>query len=64
MDKVVADTNALIAAVPAIYDALGATGVKPTALKPVGPLPPLVNVRRGQTPISNICHNFEADGEC
>jgi len=25
--------------VPAIYDALGATGVKPAALKPVGPLP-------------------------
>ncbi len=40
LDKVIADTNALIAAVPAIYDALGATGVKPTALKPVGPLPP------------------------
>ena len=39
MDKVIADTNALIAAVPAIYDALGATGVKPAALKPVGPLP-------------------------
>jgi hypothetical protein len=39
MEKVIADTNALIAAVPAIYDALGATGVKPAALKPVGPLP-------------------------
>jgi len=39
MDKVIADTNALIAIVPAIYDALGATGVKPAALKPVGPLP-------------------------
>ena len=39
MDKVIADTNALIAAVPAIYDALGASGVKPAALKPVGPLP-------------------------
>jgi hypothetical protein len=38
-EKVVADTNALIAAVPAIYDALGASGVKPAALKPVGPLP-------------------------
>jgi photosystem II stability/assembly factor-like uncharacterized protein len=38
--KVIADTNELIAAVPAIYDALGASGVKPTALKPVGPLPP------------------------
>jgi hypothetical protein len=35
LDKVIADTNALIAAVPAIYDALGATGVKPAALKPV-----------------------------
>ena len=40
LDKVIADTNALIAAVPAIYDALGASGVKPAALKPVGPLPP------------------------
>ncbi len=39
MDKVIADTNALITSVPAIYDALGATGVKPAALKPVGPLP-------------------------
>jgi hypothetical protein len=37
--KVIADTNELIAAVPAIYDALGASGVKPTALKPVGPMP-------------------------
>jgi hypothetical protein len=40
LDKVIADTNALIAAVPAIYDSLGASGVKPAALKPVGPLPP------------------------
>src|SRR5687767_4932786 len=39
LDKVIADTNALIAAVLAIYDALGASGVKPAALKPVGPLP-------------------------
>jgi hypothetical protein len=39
MEKVVADTNALIAAIPAIYDAMGASGAKPTALKPVGPLP-------------------------
>src|SRR5688500_19422917 len=39
LDKVIADTNALIAAVPAIYDALGATGEKPAALKHVGPLP-------------------------
>ena len=39
MVKLVADTNELIAAVPAMYDALGATGAKPTALKPVGPLP-------------------------
>jgi len=37
--KLVADTDALIVAVPALYDALGATGAKPTALKPVGPLP-------------------------
>ncbi|HWI19814.1 MAG TPA: hypothetical protein VNT81_18805, partial [Vicinamibacterales bacterium] len=37
--KVIADTNELIAAVPAIYDALGAQGAKPAALKPVGPLP-------------------------
>jgi hypothetical protein len=40
LTKVVADTNELIAAVPAIYDALGASGAKPTALKPVGPVPP------------------------
>ncbi len=39
MAKLVNDTNDLITAVPAIYDALGATGAKPTALKPVGPLP-------------------------
>ena len=38
--KVVADTNELINAVPAIYDALGAAGAKPAALKPVGPIPP------------------------
>jgi photosystem II stability/assembly factor-like uncharacterized protein len=38
--KVIADTNDLIAAIPAIYDALGASGAKPTALKPVGPVPP------------------------
>lgn len=37
--KVLADTNDLITAVPAIYDALGAPGAKPAALKPVGPLP-------------------------
>ena len=37
--KVITDTNELIAAVPAIYDALGASGAKPTALKPVGPMP-------------------------
>ncbi len=35
--KVVADTNDLIAAVPAVYDALGASGAKPAALKPVSP---------------------------
>ena len=40
MTKVIADTNELIAAIPAIYDALGASGAKPTALKPVGPVPP------------------------
>jgi hypothetical protein len=40
MTKVIADVNALIAAVPAIYDGLGASGVKPAALKPIGPLPP------------------------
>jgi hypothetical protein len=39
MVKVVSDTNDLIAAVPAMYEALGATGAKPAALKPVGPLP-------------------------
>ena len=38
--KVVADTNELINAIPAIYDALGAAGAKPAALKPVGPIPP------------------------
>lgn len=37
--KVVTDTNELITAVPAIYDALGASGAKPGVLKPVGPLP-------------------------
>jgi hypothetical protein len=40
LTKAIADTNELIAAVPAIYDALGASGAKPTALKPVGPVPP------------------------
>jgi len=39
MTKLISDTNDLIAAVPAVYDALGATGAKPAALKPVGPLP-------------------------
>jgi photosystem II stability/assembly factor-like uncharacterized protein len=39
MAKVIADTNELINAIPALYDALGASGAKPTALKPVGPLP-------------------------
>jgi hypothetical protein len=38
--KVIADTNELINAIPAIYDALGASGAKPAALKPVGPIPP------------------------
>src|SRR5687768_8997540 len=40
MMKVIADVNELITAVPAIYDALGASGVKPAALKPIPPLPP------------------------
>jgi photosystem II stability/assembly factor-like uncharacterized protein len=40
LTKVVTDTNELINAIPAIYDALGASGAKPTALKPVGPVPP------------------------
>ena len=40
MVKLVTDTNELIAAVPAMYDALGAPGAKPAALKPVGPMPP------------------------
>ncbi|MGH9220166.1 MAG: WD40/YVTN/BNR-like repeat-containing protein, partial [Vicinamibacterales bacterium] len=39
MTKVIADVNELINAIPAIYDALGASGVKPVALKPLGPLP-------------------------
>ena len=39
MVKLVSDTNDLIAAVPAMYEALGATGAKPAVLKPVGPLP-------------------------
>lgn len=39
LTKAVADTNELIAAIPAIYDALGASGAKPTPLKPVGPVP-------------------------
>ena len=39
MVKLVTDTNDLMAAVPAMYDALGAPGAKPTPLKPVGPLP-------------------------
>jgi photosystem II stability/assembly factor-like uncharacterized protein len=38
--KVITDTNELITAIPAIYDALGAPGAKPAALKPVGPIPP------------------------
>jgi len=37
--KVIADTNDLINTIPAIYDALGAPGAKPAALKPVGPMP-------------------------
>ena len=34
LTKVIADTNELIAAIPAIYDALGASGAKPAALNP------------------------------
>ncbi len=36
MMKVVTDTNDLIAAVPALYDTLGASGAKPAALKTIG----------------------------
>jgi hypothetical protein len=39
LTKVVQETNALIAAVPALYDKLGASGVKPAALKPVRAVP-------------------------
>ena len=39
LTKVVTDTNELITAIPAIYDTLGASGAKPAALKPVGPIP-------------------------
>jgi photosystem II stability/assembly factor-like uncharacterized protein len=38
LTKVVADTNALIAAVPALYDTLGAPNLKPAARTPIGPL--------------------------
>ena len=38
--KVIADTNELIAAIPAIYDALGASGAKPAPLPLIGPVPP------------------------
>ena len=38
MMKLVTDVNDLINAVPGIYDALGASGAKPAALKPLGPL--------------------------
>ena len=34
--KAVADTNALITKMPALYDQIGAGGLKPAALKPVG----------------------------
>jgi hypothetical protein len=40
LTKAIADTNELITAIPAIYDALGAPGARPTALKPVGAVPP------------------------
>jgi hypothetical protein len=39
MTTLVADVNAAIAAVPAIYDAMNAPGAKPAPLKPLGPLP-------------------------
>ena len=49
LTKLVADTNELINAIPAIYDALGASGAKPATLKPVGPVPP-------RTIKSETCH--------
>jgi hypothetical protein len=38
--KVISDTNALIAAVPALYDTVGAANLKPSPRNPVGPVPP------------------------
>jgi hypothetical protein len=35
LTKVVQEINDLIAAVPQLYDKLGASGLKPVALKPV-----------------------------
>ena len=38
MAKVVADTNALITRLPALYDQIGAGQLKPAALRPLGPV--------------------------
>jgi hypothetical protein len=35
LSKVISDTNALITAIPALFDKAGAGGLKPAALKPV-----------------------------
>jgi hypothetical protein len=35
LTKLVQETNDLMAALPALYDKLGASGLKPTTLKPV-----------------------------
>ena len=40
MIKVVTDANELIAAVPALYEKLGAVGLKPSTLKPITAVPP------------------------
>ena len=39
LTKVVADTNALVGKLPALYEQIGATGFKPAALKPVRAVP-------------------------
>ena len=39
LTKAIADTNALIAKLPALYDQIGAGGLKPAALKPVRTVP-------------------------
>jgi hypothetical protein len=38
LSKVIADTNALISKMPALYDQIGAGALKPAALKPLRPL--------------------------